>query len=405
VDPEERSLFARILDTATGTIGLVALVVVASAIGGNAYLLYAPNAQQAQAVSAVDAPVTTGTASAACQKEIATAAARGTPDVQSTITDQSSLQFEDQCVAAVLNPAVTGLGPNNPGSYMCVGKSAKVTVVGVGVVTETAVPDPAVPAGTCATVACSALSPDGTSNCFAASNVTNLNGNTVESDLAEVQSSAVSPDSGISSLTLNADGSIASEGSNATGVLDSSIGDTGISQSASGISSDLPESGSVVTGAPESSAVEGVSTPASGDAVQLPEIQVDADAAPSVEASAEPSAVDTGDVGSVGSPDVAATPVSPDASVPSPLPSPNEVSSIPADPDAAVEPTQSTVSVSDVGTPTDVDVPDEPSGNILERAAANVASGVEHGMSTVEQWLGITTAPQPFTPANIGIRG
>ena|GEM_PF-3023231 len=400
MDPEQKSPFVRILETATGTIGFAAVVIVASVIGANAYLLYAPSAEEAQVVSAVDAPVTPATASAACQKQIAEAAARGTPDVQSTITDQSTLQFEDQCVAAVLNPAVTGLGPNNPGSYMCVGKSAKVTVAGVGTVTETSVPDPAVPAGTCATVACSAPAADGTSNCFAANNVTTLNGSTIENDLAQVQSSAVTPDSGISSLTLNADGSIAGESSSAAGVLDSGIGDTGITQSASGISSDLPEAGSVVETAPGPSVAGSVSTPVSGDAAQLPQIEVTADAAPS----AQSSSVDVAEVVSGGSPDAPATPVSADASVPSPLPSPNQVSSIPGDPDAAVEPTQPTISVSSAGGPTEVSLP-EPSQNIFERAAASVSAGVENGLSSIERLLGISPAPQPVTPANIGIRG
>ncbi len=101
MDPEEKGVFVRILGLATGITAITTVLVLSSVAGMNAYLAYQPSSLEAQAIAAQSTSVTSGTASAACQQEIATAAARGFPDTQSIITDQSSLQFEDQCVAAV----------------------------------------------------------------------------------------------------------------------------------------------------------------------------------------------------------------------------------------------------------------------------------------------------------------
>jgi hypothetical protein len=54
-----------------------------------------------------------------------------------------------------------------------------------------------------------------------------LNGNTITSQLSAPGS--ISPDSGISSFTLNPDGSIASESANTQSVLQSGVGDQGLS--------------------------------------------------------------------------------------------------------------------------------------------------------------------------------
>ena len=139
----KKSLPIRTLEAATGTIALATLALFASVIGVNAYLLYQPAALEAQAgaieLSAQQAPVGSGSESSACQQAKAAAAARGHGDGESSIiNDQSDANFQDQCVAAVLNPAGVDLNPADPNSYVCVGKSAKVNVNAAGLISDTA---------------------------------------------------------------------------------------------------------------------------------------------------------------------------------------------------------------------------------------------------------------------------
>ncbi|MDR3571587.1 MAG: hypothetical protein P4L81_05355 [Candidatus Pacebacteria bacterium] len=183
----------------------------------------------AQSISAQDAPVTSASEATACQQEIATAASRGYPDTQSIIIDQGTLQFEDHCVAAVFNPAAASLGPHNPGSYMCVGKSAKVIVSSIGVITEAATPDPAVPAGSCLASACDA---PGGSGCMAATNVTSPN-SAFESSMPSAPTS-VTPDQGITDVSVNSDAGIASQSGNSVTSFQSDVGSVSGETSAMG---------------------------------------------------------------------------------------------------------------------------------------------------------------------------
>lgn len=230
MEPEERSLFARLIGLTTAITAVVTAVVLASVAGSSAYLAFQPSSLEAQALAAESAQLSTSptvTTASACQQEIATAAARGTPDTQFSITDQSSLTFQDTCVAAVLSPSAASLGPNNPGSYMCVGKNSTVNIVGAGVISETAVPNRAVPAGTCIAVACGTPGVGGASSCIAANNLTSLTGTNIQSMLSTAPS-AVTSDQGITSFTMNADGDIVDSSGNASSILDSGLGDQGL---------------------------------------------------------------------------------------------------------------------------------------------------------------------------------
>ncbi|HTR19046.1 MAG TPA: hypothetical protein VMH91_03670 [Candidatus Paceibacterota bacterium] len=167
---EHKSVFARILETATATSAVVAVVVLASAAGIRAYNTFEPTALEAQAVqvNASDAPVTSTSETTACDQAKKKAAARGRGDTETVITDSNNLNFQDQCVAAILNPNAAGLSPTNPASYVCVGKKATTNESAAGVITETAYPDASVPAGTCAVTACEG------SVCAAAKSITPL---------------------------------------------------------------------------------------------------------------------------------------------------------------------------------------------------------------------------------------
>lgn len=93
-------------------------------------------------------------AAAVCQQQKNLAAARGRPDISNVFDDPAGAILKDTCVAAVINPAVTFPNPKLPQSYMCVGKRARISVTLAGLITNTNVPDPSVPAGKCVTTAC-----------------------------------------------------------------------------------------------------------------------------------------------------------------------------------------------------------------------------------------------------------
>ncbi len=253
MEPEKKNLFVRVLELATGITATTTVVVLSSVVGLTAYETYQPSALGAQTITAASAAVNSTTAPAACQQEIATAAARGFPDTQSVITS-TGINFEDHCVAAVLNPAVTGLGPNNPGSYMCVGKTSKVTVTGVGLITETSVPNASIPAGTCIAVACGPADAGGLSGCIAANNLTSISGSNITADLNASQA-ALAPDQGITSFTMDSQGSIVSESGNTAQVLDSSANVQDLSGNAASLENtaptEVPAAGSAPTSVTE----------------------------------------------------------------------------------------------------------------------------------------------------------
>ncbi|HUO50509.1 MAG TPA: hypothetical protein VMU25_03035 [Candidatus Paceibacterota bacterium] len=184
-------------------------------------------------ISAQDSPITSTSVAAACLKEKNAAAARGFSDTKSVISDQTGLQFQDSCVTAILNPTGGTLNPKDPNSYICVGKRATVNVAANSLITESAVPDPSVPAGTCAAIACSAYDIHNQSSCFAANNLTTLNGQTINNGISAAQSPSITADQGISTFTLNDNGTIAAESPNTTATLNSAVG----SENASGLSS------------------------------------------------------------------------------------------------------------------------------------------------------------------------
>ena len=408
----------KLISYATGITAVTALVIVSSVAGANAYLAFQPSALEAQAIniSAQDAPVTSTTESVACQQEIAAAATRGTPDVESVITDQSSLQFEDQCVAAVLNPAVTTLGPTNPGSYMCVGKSAKLNVSVGGLITETATPDAAVPAGTCTAVACSSASASGQSNCFAADNLTSLTGSSVQQDLTAAQTAELSPDSGITSFTLNADGSIASESANTTDVLSSGVGDENLAGNS--VSLD------------QGATSQAISAQTSGGVPSLGETQAVGAQPPEVtEVEATPPespAPETSDVAAnptvpstAGTPDAA--PAASDASAPTqasastgdtaPAQITNTGSNGPQATESTITYSQNpTADLPSADTPANVAPTgtSAPSENVFERFATTVQADTVNAFNDVRGFFGLSPigeGPAPTVPATIGIRG
>ena len=146
---------------------------------------------QAVQTSAADSPITSTSESDACQKEKVAAAARGHSDVGSIINDPSDLNFEDYCVAALLNPG-TGVNPANPANYHCVGKSATVTESALSDVVDTAYPDPSMPAGKCRVTACSIPSIEAGA-CIAATNPVSIPQNPV-GELPPSGDSLLSPD-------------------------------------------------------------------------------------------------------------------------------------------------------------------------------------------------------------------
>lgn len=204
MDPEEKNLFARVLGLATSSVVIVTLVVLSSVAGTSAYLAFQPANLEASAIVAATA---SASSTSACEEEITTAAARGTPDTETIVTGESSSQFEDTCVDAILISSATSLSPNASASYKCVGKSANVSVSDGGTITETAVPDPAVPAGTCSITACTSPGANGQSNCISTNTATSLSGASIQSAL-NAEPNALSSDQGITSFTMNSDGSI-----------------------------------------------------------------------------------------------------------------------------------------------------------------------------------------------------
>ncbi len=120
-------------------------------------------------------------------------------------------------------------------------------------------PDPAVPAGTCTAVACTSYGSGGQS-CIAANNLTSLNGTTIQGYLTSAQNATLSADQNITSFTLNADGSIASQSGNTAGVLQSSVGDQGLSANSASLVQSAPQSTSLSGGTPAIGEEEAVGT-------------------------------------------------------------------------------------------------------------------------------------------------
>jgi hypothetical protein len=209
MDPEKKNIVARILELATGVMAVTTVVLLSSVAGLNAYLAYQPSALEAQAINISLQEASTSSAVSGetpCQQEIAGAAARGYPDAEVVLPGQNNTQFQNQCVAAVLNGAVsTALSTSSPDSYMCVGESARISVNTSGTVTETAVPDVTVPAGTCTVIACTSYGTTGQSGCVAAESINSLNDPIIESSSGAIQIATVSPDSKVFDLSLNAD--------------------------------------------------------------------------------------------------------------------------------------------------------------------------------------------------------
>jgi len=108
---------------------------------------------------------------AVCEQEKQLAASHAHPDVSNVVDNTKTTLVKDSCVAAILNPALAHTSPANPQSYICVGKRARISITPAGLLSDTNVPDPTVPAGTCATTACNAGI-----NCFAADQPTSLLG-------------------------------------------------------------------------------------------------------------------------------------------------------------------------------------------------------------------------------------
>ena len=172
-------------------VPLLALAVVAGAlvmISGvpdiSNVVAYQPRSLAAQAADAAvqAAPIvhTAQTASAVqsnCEKEKQAAAKRGSSDEAATSTADNA-NLSDTCVAAVI--ISPNLNPTDPNSYRCIGKSARVTISGTGLISNANVPDPNVPAGDCLVSACQPSS-IGDAQCSPAKQITGLNASLISS--------------------------------------------------------------------------------------------------------------------------------------------------------------------------------------------------------------------------------
>jgi hypothetical protein len=102
---------------------------------------------------------------------------------------------KDNCVAAVLDSSLknnanqTGPDPKNPNSYKCVGKTARVTVDENGEVTVLSGTNIGVPAGKCATTACTAVPDSNDQKCVPAT-LTSLNGKNISATILGSSSNA-----------------------------------------------------------------------------------------------------------------------------------------------------------------------------------------------------------------------
>lgn len=154
-------------------IGLVGLFAYSSLVS----ILPTVNLSQTAAVSVEKdtGAGTEGSVSEACMEAKNAAARRGYGDVATLDKFEGDDNFRDTCTAAKL---VNAKYPYSASSYVCIGKSARISIMPDGRKTYASSPNERQPSGSCATVACGS---DGENNCFAAKNVYGLDNETVQS--------------------------------------------------------------------------------------------------------------------------------------------------------------------------------------------------------------------------------